>query len=76
MLFNSAKEALPNARIIFILEEYLDENMKISLREICTHLDVEIIELGEVSKENGHPDKNGMKETADQIIEYLKTSAK
>ena len=76
MLFNSAKEALPNARIIFILEEYLDENMKISLRAICTHLDVEIIELGVVSKENGHPDKNGMKETADQIIEYLKTSAK
>ena len=74
MLFMSAKEALPDARIIFILEEYLDEDMKTSLREICTHLNVEIIELGKVSKKSGHPDKEGMKETAEQIIAYLEKS--
>ena len=74
MLFTSAKEALPNARIIFILEEYLDEEMKTSLREICARLNVEVIELGKVSKQSGHPDKEGMKETAEQIIAYLEKS--
>ncbi|MBQ2989509.1 MAG: hypothetical protein IJD59_10430 [Clostridia bacterium] len=71
MLFTAAKEVLPEARILFILEEYLDEDMKNSLREIFAHLDVEIIELGTVSKQSGHPDKKGMKETADQILDYL-----
>ena len=74
MLFQTAKKALPDARIIFILEEYLDDEMTNSLREICAHLEIEVIEVHGVSKVSGHPDKNGMTKIADQIISYLKTT--
>ena len=71
MLFTCAREALPNARIIFILEEYLDEEMKASLREICSHLGIETVETQGISKSSGHPDKQGMAQIADRIISYL-----
>ncbi len=71
MLFTAAREALPEARIIFILEEYLDEEMKNSLREICSHFEIETVEMHGISKGSGHPDKTGMTQTADQIISDL-----
>ena len=71
MLLTTAREALPDARIIVILEESLDGEMKDSLYEICSHMGIETVETQSISKKSGHPDKQGMAQIADQIMSYL-----
>ena len=70
-MLSRAKTASPETRIIYIAEEYLPGEMKASLREICEHYGVETVELHNISKMNGHPDRAGMKAIAEQIVEYL-----
>lgn len=75
-MLSRAKEASPEMRIIYIAEEYLPEEMKASLCEICDHYGAETVELHDISKMNGHPDKAGMKSIAEQVVEYLESADK
>ena len=65
------REASPETRIIYISEEYLPEDMKASLHEICACYGAEVVEMKGISKKDGHPDAAGMETMADRIIEYL-----
>ena len=73
-ILSRAREASPETRIIYISEEYLPEDMKADLREICDHYGAETVEIHDISKMNGHPDRAGMRAIAEQVIEYLEKS--
>ena len=69
--FSRAREVSPETRIIYVSEEYLPEDMKADIREICLYYGADVVEIHDISKINGHPDKNGMKSISEQIVEYL-----
>ena len=74
-MLSRVKEASPETRIIYIAEEYLPDDMKADMCEICTHYGAETVEIHGISKIDGHPDKEGMKSIAEQIIEYLENKS-
>lgn len=74
-LLSDAKEALPDARILFIGEEYISRELKDSFNKICEHIGIEYLELEGVSKKEAHPDKAGMRAIAEQVISYFETTA-
>lgn len=73
-LLKIAKENLPEARILFVLEEYLGQEMKDSFTAACHQLDVEIVAVENISKTDSHPDAAGMTQIATQIMEYLEVA--
>ena len=43
-----------------------------SMREVCKHYNVQLIELHDIEKQNGHPSISGMKAICDQLLEAIK----
>ena len=70
-LLQSIKATLPEAKILFAVEQDLSEEMKVGIREICGELQVTRVELEGVSKKHSHPDKKGMVTIAKQIVAAL-----
>jgi hypothetical protein len=70
-IFSRAREASPETRIIYVSEEYLPDDMKADIREICAHYGADNVEIHGISKIGGHPDRAGMESIAEQIITYL-----
>ena len=70
-MLSRVRQASPETRIIYIAEEYLPDDMKADMREICTHYGAETVEIHGISKIEGHPDADGMKAIAEQVVEYL-----
>lgn len=73
-LLSEAKSVLPNARILFIGEEYIDRELKDKFAKICSHVGIEYLELKGVSKKEAHPDKAGMQTIADQVLGYFESN--
>lgn len=65
------KDALPEARVIVMVEAYLPEEMKTGLEAIAEEWEAESLRIPDVSKIDSHPDRNGMREIADAVIGYL-----
>ena len=59
----------PQAKIVSILNSELRETVNESMREICSHYGVQLIELHDIEKQNGHPSVKGMKSICDQLLE-------
>ncbi|MCI9285056.1 MAG: hypothetical protein HFJ91_04530 [Muribaculaceae bacterium] len=57
----------PNVDIRFILNSELSEPINESVREICSHYGVPVIELHDIDKMSGHPSVLGMRQIADQV---------
>ena len=70
-LFNSVRNSSPDTRIIFIIEEQLDNGMKDGIRQIAAHYGVETVEPHDIELHGSHPSGDGMKAIADQIIAAL-----
>ena len=66
-----AKEALPEARIVFIMNYFLTPDFTVKFRESCAHFGVEFIELKEFQIGGGHPTVLGMSEINDQVVAYF-----
>ena len=58
-----------NAEICFILNSELREPVNESMREVCKHYNVKLVELHDIEKQNGHPSINGMKSICGQLLE-------
>ncbi len=56
-----------NTQIIFILNSELKEEVNESVRTICKHYNVKLVELHDIAKQGGHPSIAGMKAIADQL---------
>lgn len=61
----------PNAEIVFMLNDGLKDSVNESVREACNRYGVKLVELHDISKKSGHPDRAGMRQIADQLTEQL-----
>ena len=50
----------------------LREPINESMREICKHYNIQLIELHDIDKQNGHPSISGMKSICEQLLTGLK----
>ena len=66
------KTKYPKAELYSILNSELNEDVNESMREVCKHYDVQLRELHDIEKQNGHPSVKGMKAICDQLLEAIK----
>ena len=70
-LFDMLQKRYPNAVIYSLLNSELQESINESFREICKHYNIQLIELHDIDKQNGHPSISGMKSICDQLLEAI-----
>ena len=71
-LLDMLKKRYPKAIIYSLLNSELRESVNESMREVCKHYNVQLIELHDIDKQNGHPSISGMKAISDQLLEATK----
>ena len=71
-LLHDLQERYPKAEIYSILNSELREEINESCRTICKHYNVQLIELHDIEKQNGHPSIKGMQSICDQLIAAIK----
>lgn len=57
----------PKAKIYNILNDEITSSIRDIMKEACKHYGVEMIELKNIEKQNGHPNTMGMRQIADQV---------
>lgn len=70
-LLDMLMKRYPDAEIYSILNSELREEINESSREICKHYGIQLIELHDIEKQNGHPSVKGMKSIYEQLIEAI-----
>ena len=71
-LLDALQNRYPKAEIYSILNSELREEINESCRTICDHYGVQLIELYDIEKQNGHPSIQGMQSICYQLIEAIK----
>lgn len=71
-LLDKLQKRYPEAAIYSLLNSELREPINESMREICKHYNIQLIELHDIDKQNGHPSISGMKSICDQLLTGLK----
>lgn len=61
----------PNVKVYYIINTDLKKEVVESMKTICNHYNVPYIELRNISKRSGHPDKKGMRAIAEQISNVI-----
>lgn len=74
-LCHDLKTQYPQAEILFILNSELRESINESVRVICRHYGIPLLELHDIDKQRGHPSVAGMKAIADQVVHVLSTES-
>lgn len=62
----------PQARVVFILNSELRDEINESVHKICDRYRIQCIDLHNIDKQSGHPSQAGMKAFADQVVEALR----
>ena len=70
------KQNYPLARVYFILNTDLKPEHAESMRVICRHYGLPLIELHDIDKQLGHPSQAGMKAIAQQVMDFVKEDLK
>ncbi len=70
-LLNRVKNILPESEILFILNTELKPVINENFKIICEKYGVDLVELCDISKQNGHPDKKGMTEIKEQVLNFI-----
>jgi hypothetical protein len=70
-LLDMLQRRYPKAKVYSILNSELREDVNESMRAVCQHYGVQLIELHDIEKQNGHPSINGMKAICDQVQEAI-----
>ena len=68
-LLDALQKRYPGAKIYSLLNSELREEINESMREVCAHYNVPLVELHDIEKQNGHPSIAGMKSICEQILE-------
>lgn len=71
-LLDMLQKRYPKAKIYSLLNSELREPINESMREVCKHYNVQLIELHDIEKQNGHPSISGMKAICDQLLEAIR----
>ena len=70
-LLDMLQRRYPKATVYSILNSELQEEVNESMRAVCQHYGVQLIELHDIDKQNGHPSISGMKAICDQLLEAI-----
>ena len=70
-LLDTLQKRYPDATIYSILNSELQEEINESMRVVCQHYGIQLIELHDIEKQNGHPSISGMKSICDQLLEAI-----
>ena len=70
-LLDTLQKRYPDAKIYSILNSELQEEINESMRVVCQHYGIRLIELHDIEKQNGHPSVSGMKSICDQLLEAI-----
>ena len=71
-LIQDARQQYPKARLLFVMNSELREDITESSREICEYYGVPFLQLHDIEKKAGHPTIEGMKSIASQVLPALK----
>ena len=71
-LIDRIRKELPKARLISILNTHFLPEFDKAIKGLNEELKVETIVLSDIEKINGHPNKKGMEQISEQVLEYLK----
>lgn len=66
-LIQKTLDRYPNVDVYFILNDDIGKDVPESIKEICAHYSVPVIELQGIDKKTGHPSQLGMKQIAEQV---------
>ena len=70
-MIKRSKEALPDAKIYWLINTELGEAIPQGIREACRHYGIEYIDFEHIEKIEGHPTPVGMTEIKNTIMSYL-----
>ncbi len=73
---NYMQARYPNVEVYFILNTDLKPEVGDMMKKACERYGHKIIELHDIAKQDGHPNVEGMKAIADQVIENLILNSK
>ncbi len=73
-MLSRAKEALPEGRIVFILNHILIEDFGENFSEACRNFGIEYLPLSEFQLGGGHPTVLGMTQIKEQVISYFENN--
>lgn len=62
----------PKARVLFLLNSELKEEINESVHTVCAHYDIPVLDLHDVDKQKGHPSIAGMQAIAQQVEEWVR----
>lgn len=71
-LMSAMKQNYPNARIYFILNTELREEINESVHTVCRHYGIPCIDLHDIDKQEGHPSRKGMTAICEQVMQAIK----
>lgn len=71
-LLTRLKARYPEAKIVALLNSELKEEINESTRTICKECGIQLVELQDVEKQNGHPSIKGMESICRQLLEQVK----
>lgn len=70
-MIKRSKEALPDAKIYWLINTELGEAIPEGIKSACRHYGIEFIDFEHIEKIDGHPTPNGMNEIKDSIMKYI-----
>ena len=62
----------PQAKIYFIVNDCLKDEITSNIREACNHYGISVVELKNIAKKTSHPTVAGMRQIAEQVGDALK----
>ena len=65
------RKTLPNVNVVFIINTDIKEQIGCAVKAASEKFDTSYVELKNISKNCGHPTIQGMKEIAEQVLEYI-----
>lgn len=70
-LLSRLKENVNDARIVCLMNCELKESITKGFETACQNSGVEFLQLQNIQKQSGHPNKSGMTQICEQILQYL-----
>lgn len=76
LLLDRAQQYYPGTEIYFVVNDVFSDEYLESIQTICDHYGVPTIRLHDIQKKRSHPDRKGMIQIKDQILQYLNAEKK
>ena len=70
-VFDYLKKNHANSDVVFMLNNGLSPEIIESVETICEYYDISLLKLNDISKRSDHPNKQGMMEIKNQLIDFL-----